>query len=232
MNQLICTAAALAIAGVAGAATETQTFDMSVNPGEFAAEFQLRTFDTMGGTRELTGVRLITSGSLTGIVGADNIGTTAVEPGDWEIIPEWTSFFNVDDGAGDPGDGLRGSYFRSFGGFRGQPLTGFVPGGDGGGPFGNPGMFREEVTGPMNADLLVTDASVLAFFSTDGMLEYDGSIAPFSAPQFETGGNELLAFVGDTSVTGSLTVVYEFVPSPGAAALFGLAGLSAMRRRR
>ena len=47
-----------------------------------------------------------------------------------------------------------------------------------------------------------------------------------------TGGSAVQGSFVNQTASGSITVIYNFVPAPGAAALFGLGGLAAARRRR
>jgi len=60
-------------------------------------------------------------------------------------------------------------------------------------------------------------------FSIDAIANTEFSISGGSAVQG--------SFVNQTA-SGSVTVIYNFIPAPSAAALFGLGGLAAARRRR
>jgi uncharacterized protein (TIGR03382 family) len=60
-------------------------------------------------------------------------------------------------------------------------------------------------------------------FSINAMADTEFSISGGSAVQG--------AFVNQIA-SGSVTVIYNFIPAPGAAALFGLGGIAAARRRR
>jgi len=60
-------------------------------------------------------------------------------------------------------------------------------------------------------------------FSIDAMANTEFSI---------TGGSAVQGSFVNQTASGSVTVIYNFIPAPGAAALFGLGGLAAARRRR
>lgn len=234
--------------------TLTQTFDISTSPGGFIAGVTLDKFDTLNGTRSLTGVRFDVEGDLTVEVGALNFGTTPVSAGTWEIIPEFFASVNFADflggggegegegegeggfGRGLPGGGGGGgggldSYFATFGGFVGEPVTGDIAPGMGN-PFFGTSSYTEEITGPLDGFRIETAQSVLDFFSSDGPATVPGEVGPFSAPEFFGNGQSVLAFQGDFFQTGTLTVTYSFVPAPGAFALLGMGGLAFTRRRR
>ena len=108
-----------------------------------------------------------------------------------------------------------------------------MPGGTGGFPFGQPGVYTETITGSLNVDIVDTSQLLFDVVATEGVVALDASLSPFWSPQFFGNGNfDLQAFLGDTAQEGTLTVEYQFIPAPSAAALAGIAGLAGIRRRR
>ena len=84
MKKYIGVALLATIPTIAGAGTQTQTVDF--NNTDFAGEFiSFDRFDTMGGTRELTGLRLSYDQSFALEILVESNGPTGVSAGDWDL---------------------------------------------------------------------------------------------------------------------------------------------------
>lgn len=223
--------ALLALTAAAPAAlagnVQTQTLDFAWTMDAPLQIGSLNGFDTAGGTRVLTGVSFSIDAATEWDVTAANYTDTAFEPGEWWA--EGIANFNVLFGEFGPAGVERITGAIEFSG-----LTGSLSAGSGG-PFGDPG----EVTVSAQYDGFLSngfdlDASEFAAFTaaqvdvflpvfTDAYID-----GPNGAPGFINIGTDALA------ATGSITLnyTYDIVPAPGAAALLGLAGLTATRRRR
>lgn len=224
--------------GTVYAQTISQTFDIGLAPGDFAAGGQIELFDTLGGTRQLTGVQLAVTGTLQAEVVVQNFGPTIAADGTWEVLPDFVTAFSVFDESGEGegedeggGGGEPDSFFQTFGGFSGDPITGDIPAGDGGGPFGgNPGIFTVTTSGALDAALNLSD---FAFFERDVPTTLDWISTPFFFPEvFSDPGVSIAAGTGDLLQQASITVTYSFIPAPASVGLLAVAGLAATRRRR
>ena len=233
---------------------------VSFNSGFDGTFISFEKFDTMGGTRELTGLSLSYDQTISLDLQAQSNGYTALNAGDWLLD---TGFISL----------------HQFGLVEGR-------GGDGdpGPPFIGPGAIFDTVT----SDLGVSDGynnggiDTMQFNISDSFIfeaEYDGS-TEFDQRMFEafTGTGSLDTFLGGfiegffqwvndpnwvvdpdnppdgpfggpfggdpfygifvdylaLSHSGDITVTYEYatVPAPTSAGVLAIAGLVATRRRR
>ena len=231
MKRTLTTLGALAaLAGAAHAGEVSQTVDVNITPGNFIQTFSLDGFDSQEGNRTLTGVRFQLDTEFHADLTAQNFSDFPIASGDWEVLPGFTMFFTAEPtGRGDDGGGP--SIFAGIGGIGFDSFTGDLPAGSGG-PFGAPGTLDFERSGQLTSDFLDDGESALSFFSQ--FSEITSSLSPFSFPELFGPPGANLGLAADITQTGTLTVVYEFteIPAPGAAALIGLAGLGATRRRR
>lgn len=159
-----------------------------------------------------------------------NYSDFPIDAGDWEVLPSFTMFFTAEpSGRGDDGGGP--SIFAGIGAIGFDGFTGDLPAGSGT-PFGEPGRLDFERSGQLTSDLLDDGPTAIGFFSQYS--EITSTLAPFSFPELFGPPGANLGLSAEITQTGTLTVIYEFteIPAPGGAALLGLAGLGATRRRR
>ncbi|XHC25015.1 MAG: hypothetical protein ACFHWZ_07585 [Phycisphaerales bacterium] len=229
MKRTLTTLGALAIlAGAAHAGEISQSVDVNITPDAPIQEFVLNGFDTMGGNRVLTGVRYQLQTSMSAEFTVLNYSDFPIPAGEWQALPGFSMFFTADEPGGDGED----SIFGGIGGIGFDPLTGDLPAGSGDPIFGEPGRLEFSDTGTLESDFLDDGEVARNFFSTHETIA--STLAPFSFPEIFGPPGANIALESQVTQTGTLTVIYEFteIPAPGAAALFGLAGLGATRRRR
>ena len=248
------------VAGSASAQTETQVvpFDYDVSVDVAYPEFQL--FDTMGGTRELTGVTLSYDQSISLTTRLEQNSPITIAADNFFADVSYISIHQLglagdggdddDNGGGPPflGPGAAGTSISA-------PELGPSDGYNGSGP----DTYVETVdTGKFNftAEYDSSNQSYLDAFTGQGTLTTllggfteifggynsdpgfpavdpnnppDGPFFPFQDPFYGV-------FVEVPSIhhQGTITATFEYrqVPAPASAALIGLAGLGAMKRRR
>lgn len=219
MKNMIATAAVLAVtAGALANIPEVQMQGFNVNPLPGSGFLTFNQFDTQGGTRVLKAVTLELAGTMTAQVVAENNTTSS------------SNNFGIQ---------LNGSATLStIGGLDAQLV------------FANS-------AGPVSVD--ASDNGGIANGSGPDFVDFglqqfndsDDDLAFLNLAQFVGGGtfNADYAAQGAFGATGisnatvttsnfafegtaTLTYFYDIVPTPGAAALFGFAGLAGLRRRR
>ena len=206
MKNLIVSALAVAsIAGAASAAVESFSFNFGPTAVPFSGNGNLSLFDTMGGTRVLIGVNV----SYMVTLGANVVATSNAGP---QIITVGVS------GSAAASDGI----FNRAGPINGNAVSPILNNGD-----------------------------VFNFGSVSGSDTFAAALPAFFFPAY-TGvgtfvvnysGSGLFGIVGQGNAQldvsafegfGKVQIDYTWreVPAPGAAALLGLSGLVALRRRR
>lgn len=217
--------AGIAVGGLAGVARADRveqafTYDWSFDRPQHPFTFD--PFDTMGGTRELTGVRLAFEGTMELEVGAHTYGE-ALRAGDWFMDASHVliAYFN---GNGEAG-GL--DLFEPVAIIGADDLTGDLGAGFPGEPF------THAIAMPAAGEVSVASAYFAAFSGPGpitGFMDgfFDGAVTPPANEQWIELFPTLLA------QSGTVTLAYEYrlVPAPGALALAGAGGLAALRRRR
>lgn len=216
-------------AGLASADVIEQRFDYTWTSNDSVfPEFSFEAFDDMGGTRELTAVKLGFSGSLTMEVTAQTYDPFPLEAGEWfaEASHTVVPYFN----GGDDGVEL----LQGLGGQWVSEITGDLGAGNGGFPFGEPGtpyVYSETVD---FANEVAVDSSLFADFSSGGPHGgfmngfFDAVVTPPANGQYV----EVFASYLEQSGTFTLTYEYSVVPAPAGLALLGAGGIAALRRRR
>lgn len=244
-----------AVACAAQADTETQVVNFSHGFEGEIVSFQM--FDTMDGARELTGLTLSYDQSLTLDLHVESNGYTAVSNGDWFLDVGFNSlhqFGTVDEG----GDGGPNPPFIGPGAIFGSISAdlGASDGYNGTGPDTYSTSITDSYVFEASYDAS-TEFGLRMFeaFSGQGTLEtfFGGFSEAFGGwindPNWVVDPNNppegpfdiftepyygfFLTF-DDFVHEGTITVTYEYtnVPTPSGAALLGLGGLVAMRRRR
>lgn len=215
MKKVMTAAAVLGVAGAASATTiETQTlnFGFPLSPGNETLTFNQ--FDDLGGSRTLTRVELILDATVTGDATAENDSSLPA--------PNFTLDLT----------GLIDATFSTLSATAGinnqfaQALDASDNGGvaNGSGPdfhdFGN--------VGGSDAD---DDNEFSSFASYIGTGTIDADVNGSAGFSF-SGTTDATLGIDNLGATGTVTINYYWVPAPGAAALLGLGGLAAARRRR
>lgn len=215
----------VAACGVARADVIDQTFNYSWTSADpRLAEFSFQPFDSMGGTRILTGVRLGFEGTIAMEITARTYDPVPLFAGEWsaEASHSVISYFNEIE------------VFQGLGGQWMDGITGDLGAGSGGFPFGDPGtpyVVSDSVFHSLTVEL---DSSVFADFSgTDPLVGFmdaftDTVVTPPNSGQY------VEVFASMLAQDGALTLTYEYttVPAPAGLAMLGVCGLAGMRRRR
>jgi len=200
--------------------TQTALFEWDVHPVNDRTYIGFNQFDTMDGTRRLTGVSLSFEASFDFEMLAENTNDTALSAGDWFIDPAiyYNFFFLGDNSVGPVGNWTTESLTADL-----AASDGVAGSGDDTATFafsdvigGTASVFEEEF------DLFIGDGSLEAELYAYLSL---GISAP--PPLFDF---EVLTHAHTGVYT--LSYAYEVVPAPGGAALLGLGGLVGVRRRR
>jgi hypothetical protein len=222
MNRSLLAVLGVALsAGVANADVQTQSFNYTWDSSQVQHPFSFQAFDSMGGTRELTAVRLGFDGTISMEVTAQTIDPTPVHAGEWSFEASHTvvAFFN--------GGGLE--LLQGIGGQSIIEVTGELGGGSGGQP-GTPLVVTDTI---QLTNTVEVDPTQIAGFIGTGQLTgfmdgfFDAAVTP------PTGGQwvELMATLLSQSGTVTLSYEYTTVPAPAGAAVLGL-GMVVGRRRR
>lgn len=202
-----------AVAASSNQESQTKPFAFPLSPGNQVLTFDQ--FDTMGGLRVLKAVELLFSGGMQANVTAENDSALLVN----DFGVNMTGFVSVNVNGG--------LLSGNFGLFDAQgPVMAAASDGvpDSGPDFFDFGLLSDsgndsDLSGPAPAwiGLGTFNATVMGSggFATSGT-----SDATIKFSNFAT--------------QGDVTVIYYYdvIPTPGAAALFGLAGLAGLRRRR
>ena len=236
-----------ATAGVAHAQSETtsQTFDLAIEATPAFLPFNK--FDTMGGTRELTGVTLSLDVTATATVTVENYTTNPVAAGTYLLEGAANFVFQAgeanDGGGGEDGRGGSGGGppFFGLGGIGFDPISDALPAGvedPGGGPFGPgviPGTIDVAFGGTINSVLPADPSSFDAFIGTGTFTGIYGVFQDILVSGGPGGFGSIGGFVSRFDQSGTLTITYDYVnvPSPAGttAMLLGLSGLGLRRRR-
>lgn len=200
-----------------GGTTESFSGSFDLATTNWSETFQITGFDTMGGTRELTGLDINLSGEVRGMAMAESLDASsasiqlnlqatltlllaATNTELAEVIPVVNTTFNAQafDGEIDF-DGQSGALFGGL-----QDTASVSTG--------------------------VTDAAVLALFSDVGSV---GLSAEALGSSFGSGaGNLITQFATEAGFAWDVTYRYQEVPAPAGLAVLGMGGLVATRRRR
>jgi hypothetical protein len=202
-------------------------FDFVANPDQAPAMATFAGFDSMGGTRQLTGVVLRTQISAGMDVVVENYDTMAYSAG------EWSGTFSLSLLASFQDEGP----IVSMGGLVIEGITGDLSAGTGGFPFGSPG----DVTANASIDDFINfsrpapDSSLGYFASGNDLSMMIFTLSDFFYMQ-PPGSDQFnaLAFAESGYFDGTLSLEYsyEVVPAPASAGLLAGLGLVATRRRR
>ncbi|MFK7759112.1 MAG: hypothetical protein AB8C13_04090 [Phycisphaerales bacterium] len=257
MKYRIALLALASVGAVAHAGMESQV--VSFNAGFDGDQINFDRFDTMGGTRELTGLSLSYDQTITLDLTVESNGYTALQSGDWLIDTGFIALhqFGLNDGRG--GEGGEGAPFIGPGAVFDQ-LTGDLGISDGYNGTG-PDALQFQIT-----DSFVFDASydtttdfgqrMIDTFTGEAQLETflggfselffqwindpNWIVDPNNPPDGPFDGPFIDPFYGifvnfdAFSHAGDITVNYEYrnVPTPAGLSLLAGAGLMASRRRR
>ncbi|HVZ95126.1 MAG TPA: choice-of-anchor E domain-containing protein [Phycisphaerales bacterium] len=219
VRGFVITAAVAALAGSAQAGfgqfaeQQSEFFDFALSPG--AAVLTFDKFDTMGGTRELVAVEMSFIAKVSAAVDAEN--DSSIDAPNFGV--NLAGFVNVN------ALSLAGTGTVSLTEFAAVgPTDGVV----GSGPdFHDFGLLSQNTS---DGDLAFLPAELLAFI---GPGTFDANVDG-SAGFAVTGSTDSTIHTTDFGAAGKVQVVYYYnlVPTPGAAALMGFAGLVGLRRRR
>lgn len=222
MTRALFSVLALAAAAtVSSADVITQSFSYSWDSSQVQHPFAFQAFDSMGGTRELTAVRLGFEGTVSMEITAFTRDPEPVHSGEWSVEASHTvvAYFN--------GGGI--DLLQGIGGQSMSDITGELGGGINGEP-GTPLIVTDTV--PL-ANTVELDPSVVPQFYGSGEFTgfmdgfFDAVVTPPSGGQWIEVSASLL------SQQGTVTLTYEYatVPAPGVAAVLGM-GLALVARRR
>lgn len=222
---------ALALAaGVASADTTSQSIaiDLDTDRGDFGTNLMFDQFDTMGGTRELTGVNLKLNAVMSVEARAESYHPDFIAADTWSADIYHNAFLSFFADAGS-------APFYGLGGVVIAGLTGdLTPGsGDPFDPF-NPGTPGDPIFAEYSDSIdsvVATSAGFFDYFTGTGSIE--GLLGPFTDITVDSG---FPIYVEATRMTqlGTLTLEYEYnvVPAPaGLAAFVGLGAIASRRRR-
>jgi len=222
MNRAVFSVLAVAAAaGVSNADVIVQSFDYAWDSSEPQHVFAFDAFDGMGGTRELTAVRLGFEGTISMELTAFTFDPVPVHAGEWwaEASHTVVAYFN--------GGGI--DLLQGIGGQSGE-FTGELGGGIGGEP-GEPLVITDILE---FANTVEIDPSNLPQFYGEGQFTgfmdgfFDGVVTP------PVGGQWVEVMATMLSQSGTVTLEYEYVmvPGPGSAAVLGAGVVLGWRRRR
>lgn len=227
MNRTALPLLALAAAaGLASADVLEQSFSYTWStddPTQHA--FSFNAFDTMGGTRELTGVRLGFDGTIAMEITAQTYDENPLDAGEWHAEASHTvvAYFHT--------GGV--NLLQGIGGQWADGITGDLGAGSGGFPFGEPGtpyIFTDTLT---FANVVDIDSVHFDDFTGGGPFEgfMDGFFDAVVTPP--NNGQMVEVFASHLLQDGTVTLTYEYVtvPAPAGLALLGACGLIARRRR-
>lgn len=222
MRSLCAIGAIAAIAGSAQAGRlgefeqcATQGFMFPLSPGMTQLEFAK--FDTQGDTRVLRAVKL----KFTATVGANATAEndSVLEAPDFAI--NLAGFVNVSVAGGLLSGVGTINVVQAFG-------VGATDGVDGSGPDFHDFGFVSDMA--MDDDLVFSAMSLPAFIGPGSVVADINGSAGFSF----SGTTDASLKISNLGAEGSVEICYcyDVIPTPGAAALFGFAGVAALRRRR
>ncbi|MAY74941.1 MAG: hypothetical protein CMJ31_09565 [Phycisphaerae bacterium] len=229
----------IAIGCMAGsAAADVMTTSASITVDSNSPDFGtvnpvLSRFDTMGGTRVLTGIDINLQLAGSGTIVVENFSETAYSAGEWSVEGgvNWIYLAGMPDGGEETGSFIP---FFGLGGFGIAPVTGDIEAGMG--PFdpfggGMPGRFEVDFDGEGDSVLAVDPSNFDVFIGTDDIV---GVFGPFTDLLLDDPNFALSASTQDLLFSGTLSLTYTFdvVPAPGVAATLGFGGMIAARRRR
>lgn len=230
---VLCLAAA---APLALGDTVTQTFNYSYDGDLYDPNFSFPTtsfdtFDTMGGTRQLTGVSVHSSIDASMTVTIENYDDTPYDAGTWyaEVTASLLLVCFDNNGVDGPNFGLGGLYIAD--------ITGDLSAGTGGFPFGTPGDVK--VTAFTSGHIETTRAantSDFGYFTSGGSFDVALPLLTELFLSTPPAGGGFGIFGGPSAMaqTGAITLTYEYttVPAPATVPAIGCLGLLATRRRR
>lgn len=212
-----------AAAGTARADVIDQSFSYEWTSNDIQHAFSFEPFDTIGGTRQLTGVRLGFEGTVTMEVTAQTYDPFPLSAGEWSAEASHTvvAYFN--------GGGL--DLLQGIGGQWLDGITGDLGPGGGWGEPGTPYIVTDSVFFSNTVDI---DSSQFAGFSGNEPLTgfMDGFTDVVVTPP--DNGQWVDAFASFLAQEGTVTLTYEYVnvPGPGVLAGLGVCGIVGARRRR
>tara|TARA_R110000868_G_scaffold119469_1_gene316413 strand:- start:79369 stop:80145 length:777 start_codon:yes stop_codon:yes gene_type:complete len=252
----ILTISALSTLAQADVSSQVVSFDAGFD----GAFISFEKFDTMGGTRELTGLSLSYDQTISLDIQMQSNGYTAISAGDWLLSTGFMSLHQFGLAEGRGGDGTPGPPFIGPGAVY-DTLTSDLGISDG---YNNGGIdtqqfnisesfvFDASYDGSTEFDQRMFDAftgtgtldTFLGGF-IEGFFEWvndpnwvvdptDPPDGPFGGP---FGGDPYYGLFADylaLSHAGDITVTYEYttIPAPAGAGVLALAGLISTRRRR
>jgi len=228
------TLAALTGSALAGVQTTSQSFSFS--SGQTPAFLDFDYFNTMGGTRQLTGVTIRLDVDVFAVMTFENYTLDPVASGTWsaEVLANFVFQAGTDDG----GEG-NGPPFFGLGGIGGE-FTMDLPAGT---PNPNPDPFEPPVF-PGTAEYVFGDAQIHSVIEADAFTfddftgdgTFTGVYGQFQEFLFLDGpGWGLLGgYFSTFDETGTLTIEYEYttIPAPASAVLLAGLGSFGFRRRR
>lgn len=224
MNGHLCAALPVAMALHGAASGESMEFTQSfplVFEGSkaFGVPIEFDPFDSEGGALQLDAVLLTLTVNLSGHVLVENGSPDEVAG----MMVEFSALAStlLDEGS-------LGAASQGFEAYAIPALSPQDAEDGGGGDFYDLGVIEQSLTAE---DMLLAEMTGLSGFVDGGPLTGEVNINGV----FGLGGNDqVLLFVEDEKITGSVALTYVFseAPTPGAAALLGLAGLAGARRKR
>lgn len=213
MRSLLAVAALAAAAGTASAAVETwnQAWAFPLSPNDATLVFPK--FDTLGGTRVLTKVEMLTNSTMTANVTAEN-DSVIPAPG---FGVNLSGFVTVAFGS------LNGFNALSQGASAGVAATDGI---SGSGPdFHDFGALADSGSGATD-----TTSGLAAFIAPGTISAFVHGEGGFSVTGSTNSSNNVSNFMGSGDVT--INYYWEAVPAPASLALLGMGGLVIGRRRR
>ncbi|GJM19333.1 MAG: hypothetical protein DHS20C14_15460 [Phycisphaeraceae bacterium] len=209
-------------AGTAHAGEIVQTYDYTLNGLIFTNDsFTMDSFDTMGGTRQLTDIKVNIDGQYTIEHFVENLEDRAITADEYFFEPFVATTLNL--------AGLSTGAIASVGWGALSTDLEAADGVEGSGA----DYYQWNFGGGISNELYFLETFFPAF-ETNGAGTIEGTLGVFNdllltppPPLFDVGTQ-------NHSHTGSftLTYIYDTVPAPGTAGVLALAGLAAARRRR
>ncbi|TVQ31449.1 MAG: choice-of-anchor E domain-containing protein [Phycisphaeraceae bacterium] len=213
MKSYICTAAVFGICcSYASAGMIVQSGSLPLSSTNWSEDFQINQFDDMGGLRILEEVCWTLTGYVEGTAAAESMDAAPAT-----INLTLSAIVSLSLGMTTL-DVVLPLVMTSFNATAFDGVVDFA------------GTSGATFSGLSNTDSVMNSTMMVAPFIGPGMVTLTG--AAEGASTASGAGNLVASFSTNASMEYEIVYKYSLIPTPGAAALFGIAGLSMIRRRR